>query len=61
MVEHLGGDGGEATQTGTTLAGSQGISTELTDGPAVAFAVLLGNGDLGCNDGRLQFLELRLV
>ena len=61
VVEHLRGDGGEAAQAGAILAGGQGIGSELADGAAVAFPVVLGNRDLGLDDGRFQLLELGLV
>src|SRR5271165_6232972 len=61
VVEHLRGDGGEAAQAGAVFAGSQGIGSELPDGAAVAFPLLLGNGDLGFDDGRFQLLKLGLV
>ena len=61
VVEHLHGDGGEAAQAGAVFAGGQGVGSKLSDSAAVAFPLLLGNGDLGFDDGLFQFLKLGLV
>ena len=61
VVEHLWGDRGEAARAGATLTGGQGVGAKLAHGPAVTFAVLFGNGDLGLDDGRLEQLKLGLM